>query len=147
MKKSIFTALLFVVGWCGCYAQTTDSEYEKEMNRMIQLQGQTDVYGETLRLQMNALVERGQLSEDKVDKMCKELSDYITPMLIAGQKELIQKNYTLEELKQLNAFLASPIGQKNLRLSASFAGEGTKIVSSPEVQEKMQAIIMKYMFE
>ena len=147
MKKGILTTLLFVVGLCTCYAQTTDNEYEKEMNRMIQLQGQTDLFSETLRLQLDPLVENGQLSEDKVDKMCKELSEYMTPMLIAGQKELIQKNYTLEELKQLNAFLASPIGQKNIRLSASFASEGTKIVSSPEVQEKMQAIIMKYMFE
>ena len=147
MGRRFFVTLLMVVCCAVTFAQTNTSEYEKEMERTILLQGQAEMFAETLKEQLNPLVEEGKMSSEQQEKVIKELSEYMVPLIVAKEKEMIKENYSLEELKELNAFLASPIGRKNVRLAATSANESAKVLSSPEVMEKMMEIMMGNIIE
>jgi len=67
------------------------------------------------------------------------------PLMKERMAALYKANFTLEELKQINAFFSSTVGQKMQKLTPEFAAEGMKVVQTPEAQNKIQEIFLRYM--
>jgi hypothetical protein len=59
--------------------------------------------------------------------------------------EIYKQNFTLAELKQMNDYLASPVGQKAVKLTPMIAEESIKVASMPEMQEKLMKLMSSLM--
>ncbi|MBQ2099015.1 MAG: DUF2059 domain-containing protein, partial [Bacteroidales bacterium] len=58
--------------------------------------------------------------------------------------EFYCENYTIEEIKELNAFYATPVGQKNIKLAPKASYLGTQITQDPAFAVTLQTIMAKY---
>jgi hypothetical protein len=126
-------------------AQTANDEMTKEINRTIELLHATNKVTETLSIQLQPLVDQGLVSNEKLASTIKELEKILAPVVMKRMIAVYKENFTLAELKQMNAYFASPVGQKYIKLSPVFAQEGIKAVQAPEIQSKVQSIIMDIM--
>ena len=140
MKKVIITMLMLVTV-VAAHAQGISEEYAAEVRKALQLQHTTETLVETMRLQMQQLVDNGTMTVEGVNGFCQEI---MYPALEKRITDLYYQNLSLDELRQMNAYLSSPVGQKGIKLAPMFAAEGAKVAQSPEIQGKMMTIMSKY---
>ena len=143
--KRIFISMVLLLSMVAVHAQEENDEFTKEIYRNIELQNVTSNFNQILTQQMQPVVDKGLISAEKLSAMIKEVGEYASPLLKEKMASLYKEYFTLEELKQMNAYLSSPVGQKGLKLMPQFAAEGMKAMQTPEVQQKVQEIIMRYM--
>ena len=155
--KRIFISMVLLISMVTVNAQTetktqnatlTETENDElttEINRAIELSNVTANFGSIMVTQLQPLVEQGLLSAENLPTMVKEIEEWILPNLKKRMVTLYKEHFTLDELKQMNAYLASPVGQKALKLTPEFAAEGMAIVQTPEAQQKIQEIFLHYM--
>ncbi len=144
MKKIFFLfAILFVATLGTVKAQ--DAAMVTEIKKSIELQHTRDIMVETMSLQYKTLVDNGTLAIDNVQAMSEEIADVIMGNITDKLIKFYTDNYTLDELKELNKFLTTPVGQKNIKLAPQAALLGTQAVQDPDVLSKMQAIVMKHL--
>lgn len=143
MKKIIISMMLLVSMVTAC-AQTGNDEFTKEINRAIELQNVTSNISQMMTQQLQTLVNQGMISAENLSALIKEVEEYAAPRLKKKMAELYKKNFTLDELKQINAYLSSSAGQKAVKLMPEFSAEGMKIMQTPEAQQKIQEIALKY---
>ena len=143
MKKLILSMLMLATV-VAAHAQTVSEEYAAEVRKSLQLQHTTETLVETMRMQMQQLVDNGTMTAEKVTGLCTEISEIMLPVLEKRITELYSQNLTLDELKQMNAYFSTPLGQKSIQLVPQFALEGAKIAESPEIQGKIMTIMSKY---
>ncbi|MBQ7461640.1 MAG: DUF2059 domain-containing protein [Bacteroidaceae bacterium] len=144
MKKILISMMLLVSMVTAC-AQTGNDEFTKEVNRAVELQNVTSNFSQMMTQQMQPLVNQGMISAQNLSALIKDVEAYAAPLLKKKMAELYRKNFTLDELKQINAYLSSPAGQKALKLMPEFAAEGMKIMQTPEAQKKIQELALKYL--
>lgn len=137
--------MMLLVSMVTACAQTGNDEFTKEVNRAVELQNVTSNFSQMMTQQMQPLVNQGMISAQNLSALIKEVEAYAAPLLKKKMAELYRKNFTLDELKQINAYLSSPAGQKALKLMPEFAAEGMKIMQTPEAQKKIQELAMKYL--
>lgn len=137
--------LMTVVAVNAQETQAEDDELTTEVNRAIELSNVTANFGSLMVTQLQPLVEQGLLSAENLPTMVKEIEEWMLPNLKKRMVTLYKENFTLDEVKQMNAYLASPVGQKALKLTPEFAAEGMKMVQSLEAQKKLQEIFLQYM--
>lgn len=125
-------------------AQTSEDEYSQEMRKSIELQHAKRTLSETMRLQMQTLVSKGLLTDDKLQDVVDEMVQAMYPHLMKKLDALYREYFTLDELKEMNAYLASPVGQKGIMLTPLAANEGAKVAQMPEVQAEIMRIVQKY---
>ena len=142
--KKILISMMLLMSMAAAYAQEATDEFTKEIYRAIELQNVTSNFSQMMTQQMQPVVDQGMISAQDLAALIKEIEDYAAPLLKKKMAELYRKNFTLEELKQINAYLSSPAGQKALKLMPEFASEGMKIMQTPEAQQKVQELAMKY---
>ena len=147
MKKFFFSLMMLmtVVAVNAQETQAEDDELTTEVNRAIELSNVTANFGSLMVTQLQPLVEQGLLSAENLPTMVKEIEEWMLPNLKKRMVTLYKENFTLDEVKQMNAYLASPVGQKALKLTPEFAAEGMKMVQSLEAQKKLQEIFLQYM--
>lgn len=137
--------MMLLVSMVTACAQTGNDEFTKEVNRAVELQNVTSNFSQMMTQQMQPLVNQGMISAQNLSALIKEVEEYAAPLLKKKMAELYRKNFTLDDLKQINAYLSSPAGQKALKLMPEFAAEGMKIMQTPEAQKKIQELAMKYL--
>ena len=142
--KKVLISLLMLAAAVTTQAQAISEEYAAEVSKTLKLQHTSETMLEGMRMGMQQLIDNGTMTQESVDAYCKELNEILTPVVLKRMVELYHENFTLAELKQMNTFLASPVGQKNVRLTPIFAAEGMKITSSPEIQQQIYTILSKY---
>ena len=144
MKKflTIIVSALFAV---SLNAQPPQDAFAAEVLKSIELQHTAETMSETMRLNLQPLVANGTMTSENLNAYCQKISEIMLPKLLERMIELYQQNFTLSEMKQMNAYLASPVGQKSLKLSPMFATEGAKIAQSPEMQKKIQETLIPYL--
>ena len=126
-------------------AQTANDEIMKEIERTFELQNTSKTFIETSVGQLKPLVDQGVIKAEKLEGVAKELEEVMVPVLKERLKGFYQENFTLDEMKQINDFLASPVGQKFVKLTPVMSQECAKAAQSPEVREKIQQLIMRVM--
>lgn len=145
--KKLFISLVLLMSVAAANAQTGNDELTKEINRAIDLSVSTLNFRQMMTTQLQSLVEQGVIKAEKIEPLVKEVEAWMIPRLKERMAALYKKHFTLEEMKQVNAYLTSPIGQKFLKLTPEFSLEGVKMASTPEAQKKMHEIIMRYLEE
>ncbi len=144
MKKIMFIVVLLLVATAGT-TKAQDAALTTEVNKCIELQNTRGMLVETLSMQYQTMVNNGQLAIDDVKRMSEEMADAIMVKLNDKLVQFYCDNYTLEEVKELNAFLASPVGKKNIQLTPKANMLGTQITQDPDVLTDLQEIIAKHM--
>ena len=139
--KRIVTALLMALMAVGCWAQTA---MDKELERAFEIMKYREMMVETMKGQFQAFAAQGAMSEEKIEGLTAEIVDAMLPELKSAIKKVYKETFTLEELKQLNEWMSSPIGQKSLSMSSKASVIGTEVSMNPDVQAKVQQIVMKY---
>ena len=144
MKKSV-AILYLLIGSLG-FVDAQSEEFIKTAKETMELQNTKGVLIETFRIQFQSLIESGGMQQvDDIRAMAEEMADALIDKVAEAQLKLYYENYTLDELKELNKYLAVPIVQKHNRLSSTFEGEGSKIVKEPEVKQTLQHILLSHM--
>ena len=144
MKKLFFLIATLFVATLGT-VKAQDAAMVTEIKKSIELQHTRDIMVETMSLQYKTLVDNGTLAIDNVQAMSEEIADVIMGNITDKLIKFYTDNYTLDELKELNKFLTTPVGQKNIKLAPQAALLGTQAVQDPDVLSKIQAIIMKHL--
>lgn len=142
--KKILVSMMLLMSMAAAYAQEATDEFTKEIYRAIELQNVTSNFSQMMTQQLQTLVDQGMISAENLSALIKEVEEYAAPLLKKKLAELYKKNFTLDELKQINAYLSSSAGQKALKLTPQFAAEGMKIMQTPEAQKKIQELALKY---
>ncbi|MBQ3634468.1 MAG: DUF2059 domain-containing protein [Bacteroidales bacterium] len=140
--KKLFLAVVMTVFALGSWAQS--SEFDKEIAKTFELMKYRETTIESLESSFQSFVAQGMMSQDKLKDFSKEFVDLMLPELKTGISQIYKETFTLDELKKLNEWLASPLGQKSVNLTPKAAEVGAKLGQSPEFQGKMQQLMMKY---
>lgn len=145
MKKQILKSIAIMAMALVSVGAVAQSDIDKEIEELIELQNVRQSMVETTVMQYQALVKMGQANEAKVKAMAEECVDVMLPKIIELQKELYKENYTLDELKELTKFYTSAVGQKSLKLASKFSILCAQIVTDPDIINKIQEITMKHL--
>ena len=145
--KKIFFLFIMLISAMGMQAQSNNDAFDEEINKYLELQHIEVNFFNSMRTVMKPLVDKGALSENKLDLICKEITQMYIPKMRAVVGKLCREHYTLDEMKQLNVYLASPLGQKSIILMPKFMEEGMKTAQLPEFQSKVQEIVARHMAE
>ena len=90
-------------------------------------------------------MDNGNISSENLNVCCQKIVEIMLPVLQERIITLYQEHFTVSEIKQMNAYLGSTVGQKALKLSPLFATEGMKISQTPEMQRKIQEVLIPYL--
>ena len=137
--------MMLLMSVVAVHAQTENDELTKEIYQIIEASHTSETFNQLMTEQMQALVEQGLITAENVAPLVKEIETNMMPQMKERMAALYKANFTLEELKQINAFFSSTVGQKMQKLTPEFAAEGMKVVQTPEAQNKIQEIFLRYM--
>lgn len=142
--KKILVSMMMLMAISVAHAQVANDEFTKEINRTIELSNTAKNFRETMTQQMHTLVDQGHFQADNLDAMVKEIEAYALPLMEKKLIDIYREHFTLEEIKQINAYLSSPVGRKATSLVPKLAAEGMKVMQNPEAQQKIQEILLRY---
>lgn len=144
MRQKAILALVLMFALCNTI-MAQDAAFKAEATRTIELTHVKEITISTMRDQYSQMAQSGLFNVDDIDALTNEIGDVIEPK----QKEFLLKfyseNYTIAELKELNAFLASPTGQKGIRLATQQATQAMSIFQDPEILAKINDIVLKHL--
>ncbi len=126
-------------------APASDS-YKAEVNRYIQCQDMRGAMVKVLKANLSQVLG-AKLSASKLDAMVNELVDVSMPVMSKAVEDCLRPSISLEELRQINAFFATPTGRKMVSLQPTLMAAGEKAMQQPEIQAKFQQIAQRYISE
>ena len=103
------------------------------------------MFEKSMRTPMQQFVDGGMMTAVQLDAMCKEMVDLLYPTVLETMKEGYRKHFSLDELRQISAFYATPVGKKMISIAPEFMQEAMATVQTPEMQGKIQALVIKHM--
>ena len=145
MKTRILAALLALAFVLPAPAAEKDPAYEAELSRFIELQDLRVTFEKSMRAPMQQLVDGGMMTAAKLDAMCNEIVDLLYPTVLETMKEGYRKHFSLNELRQITAFYATPVGKKVISIAPELMQDAMAMVQTPEMQGKIQSIVIKHM--
>lgn len=143
--KKIISLVICIMTMIGASAQTADAQYDEVLNKVISSQMSKSILENMLNENLQSLVQNGMLTPEKVQGISVALADYMYPMVLKETTDMYRENFNLDELKQVENWVTSPVGQKSIALSFKQSTKMQQIMMKPEVQQKMQSILMEYM--
>jgi hypothetical protein len=141
IRKAILVATLSLIS-SNVFAQ--DAAYKKEFNRAMELTHPEETMKQMIAPQYQKFGEMGLLKLDDVDAVVEECIKVIMPKYKEVMLKLYAENYTLNEVKEMNAYLATPVGQKGIKLAPKFGFAGMQAVQEPEIAKKIEDILKKH---
>ena len=145
MKTRILAALFALAFVLPAPAAEKDPAYEAELSRFIELQDLRVTFEKSMRAPLQQFVDRGMLTTAKLDAMCNEIVDLLYPTVLETMKEGYRKHFSLNELRQITAFYATPVGKKVISIAPELMQDAMAMVQTPEMQGKIQSIVIKHM--
>lgn len=145
MKTRILAALFALAFVLQAPAAEKDPAYEAELSRCIELQDLRATFEKAMRTPMQQFVDGGMMTAAQLDAMCKELVDLLYPTVLETMKEGYRKHFSQDELRQISAFYATPVGKKMISVAPELMQEAMATVQTPEMQGKIQALVIKHM--
>ncbi len=137
--------LMFAMALIACNLFAQDAAFKKEVDKTIELTDMKGTLTETMRIQYQQLVDAGTVKLDDVQATARECAEAMMPKMKEFILEVYYENYTLDELKEYNKFLASPIGQKTTKAAPKIANASTKLGQDTEILGKLQNVLMKHL--
>ena len=119
--------------------------YQAEVNRFIQMQNLRAILIKSLNTALAPLAAQGTISSSKLNALVEEIADFIYPKVQAASEQCLRQNFTIDELREVNAFYASPVGKKMNALTPTFMDVGSKTMQKADVQAQIQRIVQKHL--
>ena len=145
MKTRALLALLALAVALPVQAAKKDAAYEAELDRNLELQHFRQTVEKSMRIPLEQFVANGVMTKETLDAMSAEIVDVIYDPCVEALRESYRENFTLEELRQINAFYATPVGQKMIVVAPELMTKCMESVQTPEMQTKIQTIVIKHM--
>lgn len=142
MKRIIFMLALVLMA-CNVFAQ--DAAFKKEVEKTIELTNLKATLSEAMRIQYQQLVDAGTIKLDDVQATADECAEAMLPKMKEFMLEVYYENYTLNEMKEYNKFLATPLGQKMVAVTPKITNATTKLSQDPEILGKLQSVLLKHL--
>ncbi len=142
MKRIIFMLALTLMA-CNVFAQ--DATFKKEVEKTIELTNLKATLSEAMRIQYQQLVDAGTIKLDDVQATADECAEAMLPKLKEFMLEVYYENYTLNEMKEYNKFLSTPLGQKMVAVTPKITNATTKLSQDPEILTKLQSVLLKHL--
>ena len=143
IMKKILLLLTLALLTCSVFAQ--DAAFKKEVEKAIELADFEATLTETLRIQYQQLVDAGTIKVDDVNAMAQECAEAMMPKMKEFMLEVYYENYTLNEMKEYNKFLSTPLGQKMVAVTPKITNATTKLSQDPEILGKLQSVLLKHL--
>lgn len=139
MKKLISLLCLALAMTASMQAQSVDTEYTAEMNKMLEAMHTKELMVKTVALGWESmklpLTDYTAASKAMVDDLWTDLvQDYVNEY---------KKHFTIEEIRELNKFYSTPVGQKMGEYSIEMSTNIQTLMGS-KYTTRMQDVIMKY---
>lgn len=142
MKRIIFMLALVLMA-CNVFAQ--DAAFKKEVEKTIELTNLKATLSEAMRIQYQQLVDAGTVKLDDVQATSDECAEAMLPKMKEFMLEVYYENYTLNEMKEYNKFLSTPLGQKMVAVTPKITNATTKLSQDPEILGKLQSVLLKHL--
>lgn len=125
-------------------ARSGDS-YQVEVDRLLQAQDFRGTFIKSFKTMMGQLVAQGKITSSKLNAIAEEVADVIYPKMKAAAAQCLKQNLTLDDLRQINAFYATPAGKKMVALTPTLMEAGAKAMQDSDIQVQVQQIIQKHL--
>lgn len=135
--------LALVLMACNVFAQ--DAAFKKEVEKTIELTNLKATLSEAMRIQYQQLVDAGTVKLDDVQATADECAEAMLPKMKEFMLEVYYENYTLNEMKEYNKFLSTPLGQKMVAVTPKITNATTKLSQDPEILGKLQSVLLKHL--
>lgn len=143
MKKMLMFLLLFAGTLTGFAQATADDEYAAEVKKYIAASKVEETVAQQMDAQFTALKAQAPITDAQIEEMKKAVVESYREFVVPKYIEVCKKHLTLDDLKAVNAFYASPAGKK---LSESIIPIASDLMPAlTEWQPKLQETIMKIM--
>lgn len=150
MKKIICTLVCIMTYFTSIQAQTAEKmseeeaaiwhEYIESAGMGQQLEGMRDLFLQTFKAQKPDIDEK--CAEELATAMQQEMQNFMTTVILPALK----KFYTLDDIKQINAFYRTPVGKKMKALTPAMTAEIARKIGpwQKSMVETLQKITEKY---
>lgn len=143
MKKMLMLLLLFAGTLTGFAQAAADDEYAAEVKKYIAASKVEETVAQQMDAQFTALKAQAPITDAQIEEMKKVAIESYREFVLPKYVEVCRKHLTLDDLKAVNAFYASPAGKK---LSESIIPISTDLMPTlTEWQPKLQEALMKIM--
>jgi hypothetical protein len=102
--KQLMILMLLMFATITATAQTADDEFNAEVRKSIELQHMGETLENLMKVQMTSAFSANHISIENMDAFIKEISVVMKPKLEVILRKVYVDNYTLEDMKQMNAF-------------------------------------------
>ena len=119
--------------------------YQAEVNRLLQAQDLRGTTIKAMKSMLAPLVSQGSITTSQVNSIAEEIVNITYPKMKVAVEQCLRQNLSVDELRQINAFYATPAGQKLNALQPVLMEAGTKVAQQPDVQTQIQQVVQKYL--
>jgi len=119
--------------------------YQVEVDRLIQAQNLRGTIIKSITTMLGQFVAQGTITSAQLKAIAEEFADVAYPKMKEATAQCLQQNLTVDDLRQINAFYATPAGKKMIALTPTLMDVGAKTMQKPDVQAQIQRIVQKHL--
>ncbi len=119
--------------------------YDSEINRLFQAQDLRGATITSMKTTMEQLAPKGTFTTRQLNAIAEEIVDIIYPKMKVALGRILQQNFSVEELRQINAFYETPVGKKLNSLQPVLMQTGMQVAQQSDVQAQIQQIVQKHL--
>lgn len=142
--KRIKCLILCLAAFIAVNAQSGNDAYNAELDKAVALSCNKQILVETFEGSFRQFVNSGTISETQCKAMSSEITDLMYPKIFSIVKQMWDSEFTLDELRQIVAWLSSPVGKKMLYMSTKTGSAQQTLMQDPEIMNGINAIVRKY---
>ena len=119
--------------------------YESEVNRLLQAQDLRGTTIKAMKSMLAPLASQGSVTASQINTIAEEIVNITYPKMKVAVAQCLRQSLSVDELRQINAFYATPAGQNLNALQPALMDAGNQVAQQPDVQAQIQQVIQKYL--
>lgn len=119
--------------------------FQIEVNRLVQAQDLRGSIIKSVKTMLAQLVAQGSATAAQVDAVAEAIADVAYPKMKTTVEQCLRQNLSVDELREINAFYATPAGRKMNALTPALMDAGAQTMQQPDVQAQIQQIMQKHL--
>ncbi len=147
MKRILFFALFALVTLnIAAQQSATGDAYYAEVKQLFKQTNVKENFAAGVRVMLENIKKNGSLPADfNIDTAVKEIADAVSPLLQDDYVAIYKRYFSLAELREINAFYATPVGKKLTSKTAVITAESASLMDkyAPQVTEILQRHLPK----
>lgn len=119
--------------------------YDREVNRLLQAQDLRGTTIKAMKAMLAPLAAQGSITASQINTIAEEIVNITYPKMKVAVAQCLRQNLSVGELRQINAFYATPAGKKLNALQPALMEAGNQVAQQPDVQAQIQQVVQKYL--